>query len=403
MNIESDPFGLEAEKKILRSDVRNVFTPHSPVSDLNLFFGRQQEVKSLIGYLTTPGQHALLFGNRGVGKSSLANITAHLILKHFTGGQIIIKKCDSNDSFASVVGEALEYVGIDISETSKSKSTKAGINNIVSISKDSSSSSKGHWDLASSPSWVSKKLHSSEAIFVIDEFDTIEDEQENKKMAELIKLLSDYGGKFKILLVGIAETAEELTKKHPSVARCLKEVKLNNMSNQELKKIIIGGANRLKLAFKPEVIKKIISLSSGYPHFTQLLALKSAQEAVVEERKEISLSDLSNALDKSINDAEGTLRKNYFEAVRSTKEDYSKILLAAALCKADEIEAKDIREKYKELYDTDISQGKLNNYFKRLVADDHTCILRRIAKGIYKFTDPRMPSFVKIAQKHLEN
>ena len=89
--------------------------------------------------------------------------------------------------------------------------------------------------------------------------------------------------------------------------------------------------------------------------------------------------------------------------MRSTKEDYSKILLAAALCKTDEIEAKDIREKYKELYDTDISQGKLNNYFKRLVADDHTCILRRIAKGIYKFTDPRMPSFVKIAQKHLEN
>ena len=181
MNIESDPFGLEAERKIAKSGVRHVFTPHSPVLDLNLFFGRQQEVKALIGYLTTPGQHALLFGNRGVGKSSLANITADLLLKNFTGGQIIKKKCDSNDNFVTIVGDALKFVGIDITEISQSKSTKTGLNKIINFSKDSSTSSKGNWDLASSPSWVSKQLHSSQAIFVIDEFDTIQNEQDNKK------------------------------------------------------------------------------------------------------------------------------------------------------------------------------------------------------------------------------
>lgn len=399
--IEEDTFGLESERKIKSSGVRNVFIPHMPVQDLNLFFGRQDEVRSLISYLQTPGQHALLFGNRGVGKSSLANIASELILKNLAGGQIIKKRCSSDDDFVSIVGEALAEVGIDIHETKLSKGSNHGFDKVANYSKSSTSEAKGPQALATSPSWVAKKLSDISAIFVIDELDSITNKTDKKKIAELIKQLSDEASKLKILIVGIAETANELTAGHPSVARCLKEVKLANMSDTELEDIIVEGAKRLGLSFKPSAIKKIVSLSSGYAHFTHLLALKAAELIIVEERTEVSLTALERALELCINDAEGSLRKAYQEAVRSSKEEYANILLAAALCRSEEIEAKEIRSKYQELFGTEISQGTLNNYFQRLVSDDRSAILRRLAKGIYKFNDPRMPSFVRIAQKYI--
>jgi putative ribosome biogenesis GTPase RsgA len=48
-----------------------VFTPHTPVNLVELFLGRTEEVQSIVAQINTPGQHSLLFGDRGVGKSSL--------------------------------------------------------------------------------------------------------------------------------------------------------------------------------------------------------------------------------------------------------------------------------------------------------------------------------------------
>jgi Cdc6-like AAA superfamily ATPase len=231
---EDDIFGLESEAKILRSKVREVFTPHQPILRQKLFIGRQKEVSSLITYLNTPGQHALLYGNRGVGKSSLANITSELILKQLSGGMIIKKRCDSSDTFLSIIGKVLIEVGINVEEVGIKDQTGKSFSKIVSLSSSTQSDKIGANSLANSPSWVVSKISHLSAIFVVDEFDAIKDQDDKKKIAELIKQLSDEGSKLKILLVGIASNSNELTAGHPSVSRCLKEVKLDNMTNKEL-------------------------------------------------------------------------------------------------------------------------------------------------------------------------
>ena len=82
----SDLFGIEREEKIKLSGARDIFTPHQPIHSLELFFGRANEVRALIEHLNTPGQHALLFGDRGVGKSSLANVASELLLSKLANG-----------------------------------------------------------------------------------------------------------------------------------------------------------------------------------------------------------------------------------------------------------------------------------------------------------------------------
>ena len=309
-----------------------------------LFFGRQNEVSKIIQQLNTPGQHSILFGDRGVGKSSLANITSTL-LKTMAGGKLIKKRCDSNDIFTSIVSDLLSEVGIDIHQTSsqhqRTEGGSAGLNiplakASIDTKKTETSNCAGYESRANSPSWVAQQIKDIEGLFLLDEIDTIKNE-EKLKIAELIKQLSDENSKLKFLVVGIAETAQQLTNGHPSVQRCLKETHLRKMYDQELEKIVTSGEEKLQIKFSTEAIKEIVKVSSGYPHFTHLLALKAAENAIGQGRTNISKPDILNATANAADDAEGTLRTKYNSATRSAStEEFKKILIASAMFKSDE-------------------------------------------------------------------
>ena len=96
----------------------------------------------------------------------------------------------------------------------------------------------GFSNKAQSPSWICDKIKDLNILLLIDEFDSIQNKDDKHKVAELIKLLSDSNSSLKIFVVGIAASAEELTAGHPSVQRCLKEIKLDKMSQRELVDII---------------------------------------------------------------------------------------------------------------------------------------------------------------------
>lgn len=402
-----DLFGLERERKILKSGVRGVFTPHQPVQSSALFFGRSSEVQKLIEQLGTPGQHALLFGERGVGKSSLANVSSELLLKHLFSGKLVKKRCDADDNFVSVVSPILAEAGINLQvQSTEYQKVEGGQGSLkvplASASIDTHTTNKkteiGVSRQEITASWVADKIGDLKALFLIDEVDALSNSDDKRRLAELVKLLSDSGSPLKIILVGIADTSAELVAGHPSVQRCLRETRVGRMQNNELQEIIESGAQRLGLRFFDDATERIISVSSGYAHFTHLLALKAAEDAISVGRPTINRNHVELATRRAVEDAEGTLKRSYDNAARSYgTEEYRKVLIAAALCGTDEIVASELRLKYQQIWDVEISQNSLNNYFRRLVSDDSSSIIRRIAKGVYRFSDPRMPSYVRIA------
>jgi Cdc6-like AAA superfamily ATPase len=406
-----DMFGLDREKKIAKSGVREIYTPHKPIQASNLFFGRQAEIQRLIEHLNTPGQHALLYGERGVGKSSLANVAAELLLQHLVSGSLVRKRCDADDTFASIVEPILNLVGVNLRVQSTQYQRAEGGNAGLSIpvlkagieTKTTNTTTESGISLDDvTASWVASRVTSLKALFVIDEVDSIQNPIYKRRLAELVKLLSDEASPLKLMLVGIAETSADLVAGHASVQRCLRETRLGRMNSTELAQIVTSGHKRHGLTFSQDASEKIVSVSSGYAHFTHLLALKSAEDAIAEDRKFIDVHHVEAATRRAVEDAEGTLKRTYDGAVRSSgTEEYKKILLAAALCSAEEIVARELREMYLRLWGEEINQQSLNNYFKRLIAEDESAIIRRIAKGVYRFNDPRMPSYIRIAQAYL--
>ena len=238
---------------------------------------------------------------------------------------------------------------------------------------------------------------------LIDEFDSIQNKDDKHKVAELIKLLSDSNSSLKIFVVGIAASAEELTAGHPSVQRCLKEIKLDKMSQRELVDIIKNGSAKLNLNFTRDAMFRICRLSSGYPHFTHLISLKAAEIVIINELENIGIDEVNEAIEKSIIDCENSLRQSYEETVKSssTMVVYRKVLYATALCYDEFIRSKDIRFIYKLIFEEEITQQRLNQYLSKLVSNSDDKILRRLTKGVYRFADPRMSSYIRLVQSDM--
>jgi len=394
---------IRRESLIAKSKVREVFTPYSPVKSCDLLSGREGEIISLLSSINTPGQHALIYGDRGIGKSSVANIVGELV-QNSLGYSVYTKKCSSGDSFKDIVSEILGSQGYNtnctesIAEHNESKGAKAGLavfsGNLKSIRKTIEKIDISENYL--SPSWVAKELKDSKSLLIIDEADVIKCEDSKLKLAEFIKHLSDYESKLKVLIVGISETGRDLVSNHKSVERCINEIFLAPINILELKNIVEKGEKALNLNFDGEVVEDIVDISGGYPHFIHLIALKCAEEVIASGRKNIDSSILNMALEIAVDSSDGGLRRAYEYAIRKNTNKSKIILLGAALCHPKGFLVSELYEMITEVITKDISRGVVSATLSKWVNDEHVDIFIRVERGHYRFSDPRLMSFIKM-------
>ncbi|MDE0925527.1 MAG: ATP-binding protein [Methylophilaceae bacterium] len=190
-------FGLENEKIIIDSGIRKAFTPHIPVDEVSNFFGREDEAARLVSVINSPGQHILVYGDRGVGKTSLAKTSCKLLLQKLQGGDFFEKWCDSSDTFSTIFESPLENCGVDFSlkETTRTHDQGGGATINAGFAKADLSSNRETKTTntatfkPSSPSWVANKLKSLSGIMLIDEADAIQDDSDKKRLQSLYNYL----------------------------------------------------------------------------------------------------------------------------------------------------------------------------------------------------------------------
>ena len=87
--------------------LNQVFFPSAPIEKRNLFYGRTDQIDRVIDITQERGQHGVLFGERGVGKTSLANIIMEILQ-----GNVICSKitCSRNETYKSLWTKALQKI-----------------------------------------------------------------------------------------------------------------------------------------------------------------------------------------------------------------------------------------------------------------------------------------------------
>jgi hypothetical protein len=97
----SNRFGPQ-DWAVARNEVIENFTPGTPINEADLFAGRQDTVRQLQDTVLEPGRHAIIFGERGVGKTSIANVFHRSLNTETRHLHAIRINSDASDSFDSL-------------------------------------------------------------------------------------------------------------------------------------------------------------------------------------------------------------------------------------------------------------------------------------------------------------
>jgi Cdc6-like AAA superfamily ATPase len=308
----------------LMAQINSAFTPNAPIDNRSLFAGRKKQVEKLISAIFQKGSHAVLFGERGVGKSSLARTIFDFLVLAFddaSGYHHALLNSAEAMSFEDIWRAIFKQLTFEQPDGETTTLDQALAEN------PNSESVREVFQLINDPT-----------IIIIDEFDRIEDSRIRVKMADTIKTLSDNAIRTTLVLVGVADSVDELIGEHQSIERAIKQVPMPRMSKGELVEIVDNGmANCLGLSIQSEARERMADLAQGLPSYTHLLARESALNAVRNDQVHVTMQDLEAGIRESVDGQLGTTLTLYTKATTAARGIYFKpVLLACALAAKDE-------------------------------------------------------------------
>lgn len=388
---------IRRQSLLKNSGLYDVFTPNKP-STHNFFCGRERESEAILEALHAKKCHVLLYGDRGVGKTSLATYSCSIANNYY---QLKCHRvaCDRRSTFSSIMAQFLTDLNVDIvAKKTSSVKKSGGIDKVIHASQEREYTSESPlMPTTDDVNWVVQSLKDcDQCVLLIDEFDLI-DPEEKKYFGSLMKLLSDSTSPVLLMIVGVSLTMKDLMAGHASTVRSITEVNLNRMSPSELTDIITKGEQRIGIQFHPDVKQHIVQDSMGFPYFTHLFALESAKNTIEEERSTVTMDDYRKGVATAINENTSTLQSKIDATLGYQNTELRKNLLLAAASIDDKVfTAEQWRNKYHEITGSDITQNKINANMEKAIQDTPDSVLQRQDKGRYFFADPRMPVYIRL-------
>jgi DNA polymerase III delta prime subunit len=294
----------ETDWSALRHEVLETFTPGPPINDVAEFSGRKATIQRLQDIAVERARHAIIFGERGVGKTSLANIFYKDLNTATRKVRVIPIDADSSDVFDSLWRKVFRRIKWEADDYNLDTYYPAG-----TIEPDNV-----FLELA--------KFKGNELpIIIIDEYDRISSEQCRVLMTDLIKAMSRIGNNPTLILVGVADSILQLVRDHQSISRNLVQVPMHRMTNDEIKEVISSRVRRLRMKISDDALWRVTYFSAGLPFYAHSLGKYAALRAVAKERLEITEDFVLESLADCIADVDYTVAESY---TRATERIYRK-------------------------------------------------------------------------------
>lgn len=307
-----------------------VFSPATPISTRDLFAGRNEQIRQAGQAVHTRGQHAVIFGERGVGKTSLANILKVLLGSENT---LVVKiNCHQGDSFQNIWRNALSEIEI-------TENMAIGFNP-QPVARGSSPAEAIGTDTG--PDDIRRILQSLgrsvDTVLIFDEFDRLHGSQAQRLFADTIKNLSDNAINSTFVIIGVARDVSDLITEHASIDRSLMQIHMPRMQPSELKEIVNRAMHDLAMTIQDDALELIVMLSQGLPHYTHLVGQESAIAAINVLRREITLPDVKGGVNVALKNTQHSILDVYQKATKGQRKGtlFKHVLLACAIAEVDE-------------------------------------------------------------------
>jgi hypothetical protein len=321
----------------LRMRLRNAFMPSQPVVEGGMFAGRQELLASMISAIEDQRLHLVLYGERGIGKTSLLHILSEVA--RAARYIVIYSSCGSEANFKEMFHAAAGEIPLLFHSGFGPTSEEAEHGAVLADLLPEDFSPRQFAD-------VCAKLTGTRVLLFVDEFDRAESASFRRDVAELIKFLSDRSVRVQLVIGGVAADLSELTEHIPSIRRNIFPVRIPPMTDEEVRALIANGEQASGLMFDPAAKELVVKISRGSPYIAVLVCNHAGISALNAQREVVLEEDVSAAIDSSSTALRARLSKSLAQQVDALlTQDGGRaltLLAGAALTSAGEFGPRDI-------------------------------------------------------------
>ena len=387
---------------------KELFDHRTPIAEKKFLAGRSGEISRLVGAIEDRGAHAIIFGDRGVGKTSIARCIHDALLG--TPGvdastlAIITVNCDSADSYTTLWRKVFGQIVIE------HKQFRMGFRGEEDDEAREISLDEQLEDVVT----VNQVRHllatcgrQGKLVVILDEFERLEQDQSIKRLlADTVKTLADFVVPVTIVFVGVGESLAQLIQEHESLTRHLVEVPVPRLRGKELTDIIADRLPELGMTIDPGAQYTINYLSKGLPFYVHLLGRFSIIAAIQRDSSRVERQDMAVGFNQAVAHAKQALKGVYYTATltNQAKSQHRQCLAACAMAETDlygYFTASSVIEPMsKILGNKKCSVGTFNDKLVEFCEASRGQILQRVGKERawrYRFRDPMMGPFVLLA------
>ncbi len=394
----------------------NAFTPAKEVQDIDRFAGRVAALDALAAALQSDGTQIILYGQRGIGKSSLSRVLTQIATnddaaisrletkphKQFDYLPIYITCDDSVINIEKLCLRLLTdeqalapWIPFKVIErtTDKEGGGKLGIKVVELSGKLSQSLTERQTEIEADVistfinacrQLVKNEVAKDGILIVIDEFDRISDKG---GIASILKALGPE--KVTFALVGVAGDVRELIADHESVARQISDgtILVPPMDEEELAEIISRAMNSLegKYSFEPEAVKWITTIARGHPFYVHLVGKHSLLRAISHKSNAVTETIAREALAEIAFKGSAPIQEAAYKKAVGHSYIREYILKKFAGVNAEEVYTTDL---YADIArELGVDPSAISVYVGQLGSDRYGSVLERTRDRYYQFKD----------------
>lgn len=405
-----------------RERLDQAFSPAEEIEQPERFAGRVPQLRQALRALRVARASFLIYGYRGVGKTSFAKQVQHIAagnneLAEALGLQEEIPSAgfchptayfSCNDFISDVpgllqamladtdrihgLGRYLDGTIMTQQTTGNSADLGGKVFGIGASSVDSATEQRvplrgsGPVDLFRQLTLEIVEKHESwQLVIVIDELERLKNKE---GLASLIKTFSH----LRFVLVGIADNFHELVTDHASVERQLSEgvIRLPPMTNLELREIFTKAQSILgeSLVYEADAIDEIVAMANGFPHFVHFIGREAGFVTIDRGAQRVTRTDVASAIKRIVDTNRAARYEDMFLSCVRGSANMEVVLRTFANAAGDEIHTSDV-------YPLCEAEGVTNTsqYVGGLVSGK---ILIKTRERYYRFDDELFRTYVKI-------
>ena len=397
--------GLDQEQFV--AILKKHLSPATPIQSQENLRGRDAQLRTIEQALCAAGRTIFIYGDRGVGKTSLAHTAA--FAHQSSNRDPILLGCRPQTTFSQIMSQAIN--GLQRKRSASSATHKVKVDYMAaSASYETGRITAGDDPLPNTLDLndaialllkTTRERKDEQTVVVIDEFDRIKSNVERTHFADFIKQVGDQNVGVRFIFCGVAESLDKLLGAHESCYRYIESIEVQRLSWEARWEIVDSAANALNVAVEEHPRYRIAAVSDGFPHYVHLVCEKLFWKLFDDpvERVSPTPDHYGDAITGAVLSIEQHLKKVYDHAVMKDSDGYEEVLWAIADHPDLTRNIDSIFDSYRSLMGTDEQQLDRTTFSARLQSlkgkgCKHILVSPRVRW--YRFRESIMRGYVRL-------